>query len=59
MPMAFVSGARGFLGGHIVDQLLARGWEVTAVIRPYSDAAALQAKGVHRLRWTMPPSWPW
>lgn len=46
MPMAFVSGARGFLGGHIVDQLLARGWEVTAVIRPYSDAAALQAKGV-------------
>ena len=46
MPMAFVSGARGFLGGHIVDQLLEKGWDVTAVIRPRSDAAALQAKGV-------------
>ena len=46
MPVAFISGGRGFLGGHIVDQLLAKGWDVTAVIRPYSDAAALQAKGV-------------
>ncbi|WP_297769224.1 SDR family oxidoreductase [uncultured Alcanivorax sp.] len=46
MPMAFVSGARGFLGGHIVDQLLEKGWDVTAVIRPRGDAAALQAKGI-------------
>lgn len=46
MPVAFVSGARGFLGGHIVDQLLEKGWDVTAVIRPRSDAYALQAKGV-------------
>lgn len=46
MPVAFVSGARGFLGGHIVDQLLEKGWDVTAVIRPRSDASALQAKGV-------------
>ncbi|MZR61469.1 NAD-dependent epimerase/dehydratase family protein [Alcanivorax sp. DP30] len=46
MPVAFVSGARGFLGGHIVDQLLERGWDVTAVIRPRSDASQLQARGV-------------
>ncbi|MQX53652.1 NAD-dependent epimerase/dehydratase family protein [Alcanivorax sediminis] len=46
MPVAFISGARGFLGGHIVDQLLEKGWDVTAVIRPRSDASTLQAKGV-------------
>jgi len=46
MPVAFVSGARGFLGGHIVEQLLDNGWDVTAVIRPRSDASALQARGV-------------
>ncbi|MGB2248929.1 MAG: NAD-dependent epimerase/dehydratase family protein, partial [Alcanivorax sediminis] len=46
MPVAFISGARGFLGGHIVDQLLGKGWDVTAVIRPRSDASTLQAKGV-------------
>ena len=41
-----IPGIPAVLGGHIVDQLLAKGWDVTAVIRPYSDAAALQAKGV-------------
>lgn len=46
MPHAFVSGGRGFLGGHLVDQLLQQEWQVTAVIRPQSDARELLEKGV-------------
>ncbi|HAD62838.1 MAG TPA: oxidoreductase, partial [Alcanivorax sp.] len=46
MPSAFITGARGFLGGHITRQLLDAGWEVTALLRPGSDGAALSALGV-------------
>ena len=38
MPSAFITGARGFLGGHITRQLLDAGWEVTALLRPGSVA---------------------
>lgn len=44
MPVAFISGGRGFLGGHIIDQLLDKQWEVVALVRPNSDASALHAK---------------
>jgi 2-alkyl-3-oxoalkanoate reductase len=39
---AFVTGANGFLGRHVVGALLARGIEVRAVVRP---AARLEALG--------------
>lgn len=41
-----VTGSTGFLGSHIVDQLLARGDSVRALARPTSDASYLTEQGV-------------
>jgi uncharacterized protein YbjT (DUF2867 family) len=41
-----VVGATGYLGGRVVDALLARGKQVHALVRPASDAGRLEAKGV-------------
>ena len=38
---AFVTGGTGFLGWHIIDQLLKEGWEVTALHRESSDLTYL------------------
>ncbi|MDX1803598.1 MAG: SDR family oxidoreductase [Alcanivorax sp.] len=47
MPSAFISGGRGFLGGHIIKQLQEAGWDITALVRPRSDASALQNRGIN------------
>ena len=39
---AFVTGATGFLGLNLVEQLTAAGWSVVALHRPTSDLAPLQ-----------------
>ena len=39
MPTAFVTGATGFLGLNLVEQLSERGWIVVAYHRPTSDTA--------------------
>lgn len=43
---AFVTGATGFLGKHLVEQLLAQGWQVTALHRRDSDLSFYDGRGV-------------
>jgi nucleoside-diphosphate-sugar epimerase len=43
---AFVTGGSGFLGRHLVEQLVAAGWTVTCFHRAASDVSALRALGV-------------
>jgi nucleoside-diphosphate-sugar epimerase len=43
---AFVTGATGFIGGHVARRLVERGWEVTALARTPERAAPLRALGV-------------
>lgn len=48
-----VVGGTGHVGGKVVDELLARGRTVRALVRPNSDAAKLEAKGVEIARGDM------
>jgi nucleoside-diphosphate-sugar epimerase len=41
-----ITGATGFVGGHLVDACLARGDRVSAIVRPNTDATALEKQGV-------------
>ena len=43
---ARVTGAAGFLGRHIVDELKKKGFEIATVVRPTSDVKYLREKSV-------------
>lgn len=43
---AFVTGGTGFLGRHVVEQLVQGGWQVVALHRATSDVRALKGYGV-------------
>ncbi len=42
MPRILITGASGFIGGHLVADALSRGYEVTAAVRAGSDLSRLQ-----------------
>jgi len=46
MQTAFVTGATGFIGTHLVDRLVDHGCEVRCLVRPGSTAAAVTRPGV-------------
>lgn len=48
-----VVGATGSLGGKVVDELLKRGKNVRALVRPATDASRLESKGVEIARGDM------
>ena len=43
MTKVLVTGAAGFLGGHLVDMLVERGDEVRAMVRPVEDVSHLRS----------------
>lgn len=51
MPnFALITGATGFVGGHLVRHLSERGWRLRALVRPTSDTSLLERLGVERVR---------
>lgn len=47
---AFLTGATGFVGGHLVGELVSRGWDVRALVRQTSDTRGLERAGVELVR---------
>jgi nucleoside-diphosphate-sugar epimerase len=45
-----ITGATGFVGGHLAEAAVGRGWAVRALARPGSDTAALERAGVALVR---------
>ena len=45
--IAVVTGSTGFIGSHLVDDLLARGYTVRALVRPETLAAARSSRVAH------------
>jgi 2-alkyl-3-oxoalkanoate reductase len=40
-----ITGATGFVGGHVAEACAQRGWQVVAIVRPTSDTALLENIG--------------
>ncbi len=49
MSLALVTGASGFVGGHVAADLLAHGWRVRALVRPEGMAARRWPAGAEAL----------
>jgi nucleoside-diphosphate-sugar epimerase len=50
-PMHYlITGATGFVGGHVAEACVERGWQVSTIARPTSDAGLLDRLGVTVLR---------
>jgi nucleoside-diphosphate-sugar epimerase len=47
---ALITGATGFVGGHLTERLAAEGWWVRALVRPTSDTRSLERLGVELYR---------
>ena len=58
MATALVTGATGFVGSHLVDVLLEKGWRVSVVVRRSSNLRWLEGKPVERVDDTFSPSAP-
>ena len=43
--VAFVTGGSGFVGGRLIQALVARGWQVRALVRGQKAAASVAALG--------------
>jgi nucleoside-diphosphate-sugar epimerase len=41
-----ITGATGFVGGHVAEAFVERGWQVATIARPTSDTALLERLGV-------------
>lgn len=54
-PLVALTGATGFLGGHIADRLLAEGCRVRAGVRPTSDTRWIRDKGVEIVETALVP----
>jgi dihydroflavonol-4-reductase len=46
---ALITGATGFVGGHLVRHLAGAGWTIRALVRPTSDTRALEGAVVERI----------
>ena len=49
MPAALVTGATGFVGSHLVDHLLEKGWHVADVVRKSSNLRWIEVKTSERI----------
>lgn len=45
-PIAVITGANGFVGSHLIDLLLEKGWQVRAIVRASSQTRWIEGKKI-------------